>query len=1291
MKIRFVRTMFTVIIMFSVLIGPFQLAGLKFVNAEQAGKYYVAVYTTTTPYYTNTMVANGVRNVPKETQSVYFAVSSDGKNYEYLNNNSGVIFAKEGSMRLVSPRIVKSGSTFFVYAMDNTESKGVHIFKSIDGVVYDSETLSTDSKDINVINNTSALKSSSVSGFPNDENLSLGNAIEITKSEYDYINNKLGTVTNTGLQRVENLSTTVGTAITEEKLSEKIPNVTAEYSDGSTQDFQIDWSGALDEVDFNTAGNYTVYGEVVQTKYLSESEDDNDNTVFIEGLADPYIYYDDKTGYYYCTGSYFPSDEEKNAEEDSPYYGAQSYDRIVLRRSKTLEGLRDRSGQVTIWKAGNQLWYKDENDATGSDGYRYIWAPEIHRVGDNWVVYFTESESETSLYGIRCHALILDGDLNPYDTALSAYDEKSQWIDYQMSAWENDTTTSVDETSETPFTSTFCLDMTYFKDTANGETYVVWAGKPTIAKGGSSTDLFIAKVNKKEPWKLASNSTRISWSEYGWEEISYYVNEGPSVIQHDGNIFLCYSASGTGSEYSIGMLSATNGDDLLNADNWTKSPYPLLTSKDLDGEEGPGHNSFTVDENGNVIFVYHARPSSHNTKECGSYSSNALEDPCRHARIKRVHWSADGDPILKMTYENELKTVYTTVATTICVGTEAVDDTITTTDYLFTYFPYTKETEKDERIYFATSEDGLNYTALNNGNYVIESKCGTHGLRDPFIIRSHDGSKFYLLATDLTVSGLTQDGVDYPSVTWTEAAQKGSQSIMIWESTDLVNWSKQRMCNVSVDTAGCTWAPEAYYDEENEQYMVFWASSVSDDGYAQFRIYYATTKDFITFSEPELWIDESWSTIDTTVIKVGDYYYRYTKNESTTTNTNGTPTKRIYCERSKSLLGEWELVNNNSMIITGTQIEGPTIFRFNSEDVEQVKYLSSLVDVDLTGDTLYGLYPDLTGRTIVPGVSDDITTGSFQCLGSTKSKTVDGVSVYSMSSPTASHGTVMPITSEEYNNLKLKWDSSYASAAKKVTDKLSSEAFNLSVTVSSDGLSLLLPDKGENGTAVSWISQNPVIVTDDGKITFPKEGEEDLTVIMTATLSSEKQTVDGIELRGQTVTQDFLVTISSSGKVNITKIVNTDNSATTTTTTTTSTKKTTAKSTASKARTKTTRSAKQVAKDKKAAKKAMKQAKITKLKVKSKAKKKITVSWKKVKKAKGYQVQVSKNKKFKKKKIIYDKLTAKKKLVIKGKKIKRKKTYYVRVRAYATYKDKYGKAKKVYSKWNKKLRKVKVK
>lgn len=123
--------------------------------------------------------------------------------------------------------------------------------------------------------------------------------------------------------------------------------------------------------------------------------------------------------------------------------------------------------------------------------------------------------------------------------------------------------------------------------------------------------------------------------------------------------------------------------------------------------------------------------------------------------------------------------------------------------------------------------------------------------------------------------------------------------------------------------------------------------------------------------------------------------------------------------------------------------------------------------------------------------------------------------------------------------------------------------------------------------------------------------------------------------------------------------------------------------------TKATRSLQAVAKDKKAAQKLMKQAKITKLSVKSKSKKKISVSWKKVKKAVGYQVQVSTKKNFKK--VISDKLTAKTKLNIKNKKIKRKKTYYIRVRTYATYKDKNNVTKKVYSKWIKKIRKVKVK
>lgn len=105
--------------------------------------------------------------------------------------------------------------------------------------------------------------------------------------------------------------------------------------------------------------------------------------------------------------------------------------------------------------------------------------------------------------------------------------------------------------------------------------------------------------------------------------------------------------------------------------------------------------------------------------------------------------------------------------------------------------------------------------------------------------------------------------------------------------------------------------------------------------------------------------------------------------------------------------------------------------------------------------------------------------------------------------------------------------------------------------------------------------------------------------------------------------------------------------------------------------------------------KAMKEAKITKLSVKSGSKKKILVSWKKVNKAVGYEVQVSANKKFRK--VVFNKDTNKTKLIIKNSKIKSKKTYYLRVRAYATYQNVYGNVQKVYSDWNKKVSKIKVK
>ena len=137
------------------------------------------------------------------------------------------------------------------------------------------------------------------------------------------------------------------------------------------------------------------------------------------------------------------------------------------------------------------------------------------------------------------------------------------------------------------------------------------------------------------------------------------------------------------------------------------------------------------------------------------------------------------------------------------------------TDYFFAYFAGEGYSD-GEQIYFASSQDGLNWDDLNNNKPVLTSTLGEKGVRDPFIIRSPEGDKFYLIATDLKING--GNG-------WTAAQNNGSQSLMVWESTDLVNWSDQRMVEVSADIdAGCTWAPEATYDELTGEYVVYWAS-----------------------------------------------------------------------------------------------------------------------------------------------------------------------------------------------------------------------------------------------------------------------------------------------------------------------------------------------------------------------------------------------------------------------------------------------------------------------------------
>lgn len=212
-----------------------------------------------------------------------------------------------------------------------------------------------------------------------------------------------------------------------------------------------------------------------------------------------------------------------------------------------------------------------------------------------------------------------------------------------------------------------------------------------------------------------------------------------------------------------------------------------------------------------------------------------------------------------------------------------------------------------EQIHFAVSRDGRDWTALNKGAPVLVTKLGEKGARDPFLLRARDGKTFYLLATDLSIN-LNPD--------WGRAVRAGSRAIIIWESTDLVHWSEPRLLPVAPGDAGCAWAPEAVYDEEAGNYLVFWASTTRRDDFAKHRIWAARTADFRSFSEPFLYIDKPTNVIDTTIVRDGAKYYRFSKDEQF---------KAITLETAGRLAGPWREVPEFSLAhLVG--YEGPACY-----------------------------------------------------------------------------------------------------------------------------------------------------------------------------------------------------------------------------------------------------------------------------------------------------------------------------------------------------------------------------
>lgn len=293
--------------------------------------------------------------------------------------------------------------------------------------------------------------------------------------------------------------------------------------------------------------------------------------------------------------------------------------------------------------------------------------------------------------------------------------------------------------------------------------------------------------------------------------------------------------------------------------------------------------------------------------------------------------------------------------------------------YLFAHF--IGEQPDGEQIYFSVSRDGLHWTDLNGGLPVLRSQIGEKGVRDPFLVRDEEKGKVYLIATDLCIGSGTS---------WVDSQSVGSRAIIVWESEDLVHWSEARSVRVGVEGAGCVWAPESIYDRDQGAFFVFWASMIKLEGDAspKQRIYGAYTKDFCTFTEPQVYLEAENHVIDMNIVEDNGWYYRFVKDETT---------KKVRADKVKRLWDETAVPIASQALDTLFGVEGPEAYRLPDG--------RWCLIVDQFG----------SGKGYLPLLCKNLDTGAF---------TVAPNDAYHFGQTKKRHGGILPVTEQELVRLE---------------------------------------------------------------------------------------------------------------------------------------------------------------------------------------------------------------------------------------------------------------------------------
>ena len=233
-------------------------------------------------------------------------------------------------------------------------------------------------------------------------------------------------------------------------------------------------------------------------------------------------------------------------------------------------------------------------------------------------------------------------------------------------------------------------------------------------------------------------------------------------------------------------------------------------------------------------------------------------------------------------------------------------------NYLFAYFVGNGE----DGLHFAASTDGLHWQALNNGNSFLPPLVGKSCLmRDPCITQGPDGNFHMVWTTSWNGKGI---GHAY--------------------SKDLIHWSAQQNIPVMVDEPNALncWAPEINYIPEDDQYIIYWsttitgkfpetANSTKAGDERNHRIYYTLTKDFKDFAPSKLLYDPGFNAIDASIYNTGNRYVMFLKNETELPK----PEKNLHMAYADKITGPW---SEAGPAITGDYwAEGPSAIQIDDQ------------------------------------------------------------------------------------------------------------------------------------------------------------------------------------------------------------------------------------------------------------------------------------------------------------------------------------------------------------------------